>query len=493
MTGEPLTAAAAFTATIPDLATISDSGTGPAQSDNITNVETPFFNVVIPAEMEAGDTVELIIGATTLVTHTITVDDVGTTIQLQVASSLGDAVYNVATVLTDNAGMLGSDTSGTLSVTIDNFVLEPGAPTLVTDTGISGTDGITKNATNDFTVALGSGSRIGDVIELLNGAAVIGTHTVTVDNQASATFTGITLAEGSHSLSARATDVATNTVTSAAPSTIVIDTIAVTPAATVTVPGVEVAVDGQSVVLSGIAGDVARGTVTLTDADSNTATITFLAADVSGGSVSFDETDISWSPAGPVSGTVTVDVTVEDTAGNETPSGSQTFELDVAADEAGDALAVAFAETDGFLNIADAAAGQVINVTGIDDDVLAAGVVVTVSDGTTSITVSPASITGGAASVTLTSMEINSFANGSLTLSVEVTDNVGNTASATGAPITLDTEVPTVTITPDTARDIVNSTEEGRVNFVPVPGHWGTLPLSVKGAPNGTTATEVHR
>jgi len=31
------------------------------------------------------------------------------------------------------------------------------------------------------------------------------------------------------------------------------------------------------------------------------------------------------------------------------------------------------------------------------------------------------------------------------------------------------------------------------LNFVPVPGHWGTLPLSVKGAPNGTTATEVHR
>jgi len=31
------------------------------------------------------------------------------------------------------------------------------------------------------------------------------------------------------------------------------------------------------------------------------------------------------------------------------------------------------------------------------------------------------------------------------------------------------------------------------MNFVPVPGHWGTLPLSVKGAPNGTTATEVHR
>jgi tripartite ATP-independent transporter DctM subunit len=34
---------------------------------------------------------------------------------------------------------------------------------------------------------------------------------------------------------------------------------------------------------------------------------------------------------------------------------------------------------------------------------------------------------------------------------------------------------------------------EATLNFVPVPGHWGTLPLSVKGAANGTTATEVHR
>ena len=30
------------------------------------------------------------------------------------------------------------------------------------------------------------------------------------------------------------------------------------------------------------------------------------------------------------------------------------------------------------------------------------------------------------------------------------------------------------------------------VNFVPVSGHWGTLPLSVKGAPNGTTSTEIY-
>ena len=37
------------------------------------------------------------------------------------------------------------------------------------------------------------------------------------------------------------------------------------------------------------------------------------------------------------------------------------------------------------------------------------------------------------------------------------------------------------------------SMEHHRVNFVPVAGHWGTLPQSVKGAPNGTTSTQLYR
>ncbi len=35
--------------------------------------------------------------------------------------------------------------------------------------------------------------------------------------------------------------------------------------------------------------------------------------------------------------------------------------------------------------------------------------------------------------------------------------------------------------------------EAGYLNFVPVAGHWGTLPQSVKGAPNGTTSTQLYR
>ena len=31
------------------------------------------------------------------------------------------------------------------------------------------------------------------------------------------------------------------------------------------------------------------------------------------------------------------------------------------------------------------------------------------------------------------------------------------------------------------------------MNLVPVPGQWGTLPLSMKGAPNGTTSKNIYR
>lgn len=33
----------------------------------------------------------------------------------------------------------------------------------------------------------------------------------------------------------------------------------------------------------------------------------------------------------------------------------------------------------------------------------------------------------------------------------------------------------------------------GDVNFVAVPGHWGTFPLSMKGALNGTTSKNIYR
>jgi len=43
------------------------------------------------------------------------------------------------------------------------------------------------------------------------------------------------------------------------------------------------------------------------------------------------------------------------------------------------------------------------------------------------------------------------------------------------------------------AHDLAGLRYIAQLTFVPVPGHWGTLPLSAAGAPNGTTAKSVHR
>ena len=38
----------------------------------------------------------------------------------------------------------------------------------------------------------------------------------------------------------------------------------------------------------------------------------------------------------------------------------------------------------------------------------------------------------------------------------------------------------------------VKGSLQGTLNFVPVPGQWGTLPLSMKGGPNETTSKNIY-
>ena len=45
----------------------------------------------------------------------------------------------------------------------------------------------------------------------------------------------------------------------------------------------------------------------------------------------------------------------------------------------------------------------------------------------------------------------------------------------------------------ETQKTVDALTADLTVNFVPVPGQWGTLPLSMKGAPNGTTSKNIYR
>jgi hypothetical protein len=212
----------------PDLVAASDSGA--SSTDNITNVTAPSFTVALGSTVAVGDTVQFLLNGAALahpVTHTITAADFSTgSVTLTVTSGdLGaDGSKSISAQFTDTADN-GSTTSA-LSITLDTTAPSGGTPDLVaaSDSGTSSTDNITNVTAPSFTVALGSTLAVGDTVQLLlNGSPL--THPVTHAVTASDISTGsVTLtvtsgdlgADGTKSISAKFTDTAGNTSTTAA-------------------------------------------------------------------------------------------------------------------------------------------------------------------------------------------------------------------------------------------------------------------------------------
>ena len=186
---------------VPDLTAASD--TGISNSDNVTKNTTPTFS----GTAEPGATVTLLEGATTL--GSTTADGVGNwTIT---STTLSSGVHNVAARATDAAGNVGT-TSATLPVTIDTTAPTVSAPDLTTasDIGSSSTDNITNINTPTFSGTAETGS----TVELLDGGTVVGSTTIATGT--AWTISASLLADGIHSMTARATDAAGNQATSSA-------------------------------------------------------------------------------------------------------------------------------------------------------------------------------------------------------------------------------------------------------------------------------------
>lgn len=164
----------------------------------------------------------------TVGTLTATDPDVGETFTFTLVSGTGDthnSLFNISgnTLRANNPAALNA---GTYSVRIrvaDSYnsshdeafaimvtdTVAPSAPstpdmTSGTDTGISNTDNITSNTTPVFTGTAEAGS----TVTLYDGATLLGTITATGGNW---TITSSALSEGSHSVTATATDAASNT------------------------------------------------------------------------------------------------------------------------------------------------------------------------------------------------------------------------------------------------------------------------------------------
>jgi parallel beta-helix repeat protein len=222
---------------LPDLCSALGSGcfelsdTGSSATDNITRDNTPSFTgTIVDAQL---DRVEVFDGVTLLGTATLS----GTAPNLGWAftsSVLADGTHNISARGVDVAGNLGAS-SLSLPVTIDTLIGQPAQADLcsaigpncveASDTGISTTDNITR----DNTPTLNGTAEAGSTVQVISNLA--GTIGTTVAVGGSWSLTSPLLADGQHSITVRATDVAGNVSSLSVPLLVTIDTVVSVPGA----------------------------------------------------------------------------------------------------------------------------------------------------------------------------------------------------------------------------------------------------------------------
>ena len=250
----------------PVIAVTISPDTGSSATDRITDDATPTLH----GTAEAGSTVMLYDTDGTTVLATTTADGSG---DWSVATStLTNGSHSITARATDVAGNV-SVASAALSVTIDTIA--PAAPviavTISPDTGSSATDRIT----DDATPTLHGSAEAGSTVTLYDTDGTTLLATTTADDSGHWSVPTSTLTNGSHSITAKATDAAGNVSVASAALAVTIDT--ATPAAPVIAATIspdtgrsntDRITDDATPTLSGTAE--ANSTITLFDTDGTT-------------------------------------------------------------------------------------------------------------------------------------------------------------------------------------------------------------------------------
>ncbi len=192
---------------VPTIASFStDSG---LQGDHITNDKT----LTLTGMAAAGSTVKVYDGANLLGNATANAGGAWN----YTTSPLSDGGHNLTATGTDAAGKT-SAASSVMAVTIDTKA--PGAPSIgsfSTDSGVVG-----DHITNDNTLTLTGTAEAGSTVKLYDGTTLLGSG---IANGSGAwTYTTAALADGSHNLTATATDAAGNTGAPSSAMAVTIDT-----------------------------------------------------------------------------------------------------------------------------------------------------------------------------------------------------------------------------------------------------------------------------
>jgi VCBS repeat-containing protein len=379
-------------------------------------------------------------GAT--VTGTAFVDGLGDwTLSGADISGLENGEISIEVYAVDRAG--NQSATVTETVTFDSGL--PAAPVITGFTDNTGFGG--DNLTSDTTPTLTGTAEAGTTVEIFDGQTSLGT--VSVDGAGNWSFTTGTLAEGAHTLTARATDEAGNGGAVSAPLNLGIDTTA--PAVSIATPiagdGLVNAAEDGFFAVSGTSAGGQRVYVTFTDGGgatvSGSATVDGLGnwtlnADISG----LDE------------GTITVEAYAEDQVGNRSDTVDVTITHDSVAPDS--PVITGFSEDTGSLGDGRTS-DNTVTLTGT----AAAGVTVEIFIGVTSLgTV----IADEAGAWSFTSEEL---ADGSHYFNAVAIDTAGNRSiSSDNYIVAVDTVPPGLTIeTPISSDGIVNASEDNSLSL----------------------------
>ncbi|EPE2695231.1 tandem-95 repeat protein [Vibrio alginolyticus] len=412
----------------------------PIETDGVVNAAEDNDVLIAGFSAEAGNSVTVTItDNNSSVSRTVTADNSGSWTlsgsELDV-SGLNNGTLIVAVTQSDTAG-------NTSRVTTQSITLDNAAPSAVTITTPIETDGIVNAVEDNDVLIAGSGAEAGNSVTVTitdNNSSV--SRTVTTDNSGNWTLSGSELdisglSNGTLTVSATQADIAGNistvatqsvTLDNAAPSAVTIST-------PIAIDGIVNAAEDNDVLIAG-SGAEAGNSVTVTITDNNNSVSRTVTADNTGAWTTIgSEFDVSAFN----NGTLTVAASQSDAAGNTSNIDSTTITLDNVRPT------VSLSSSD-----LDLISGETASIT------------FTLSESSSDFTESDVTVTGGSLSnfagsgenytATFTPTE-ESATSGTIEVATGTfTDASGNTNSAaTPLSISVDTVLPTVSITSSSA------------------------------------------
>ena len=361
-------------------------------------------------------------------------------------SALADGTYTVTASVSDIAGNEATDT-------VDDIAKDTAAPT-VGISSVGGNDNIINSSEANALVIIGttSGAEDDQTVNLTitnnNDATITTTATATVSGNGFSTADSSNnldlsaLADGTYTVTASVSDIAGNEATDTVDD-IAKDTAAPTVGIS-SVGGNDNIINSSEanalVIIGTTSGAEDDQTVNLTITNNNDATITTTAT-VSENGFSTADSSNNLDLSALADGTYTVTASVSDIAGNEA---TDTVD-DIAKDTAAPTVGISsVGGNDNIINSSEANALVIIGTTSGAEDDQTVNLTITNNNDATITTTATATVSGNGFSTADNNLDLSVFADGTYTITANISDAAGNAASPASTNFTIDTTAPTI-------------------------------------------------